>query len=105
MDLFTWIARLLGGLLALGLLVFSIASAAVIGAGVFIVGILLALFAGRGRGPWRMVMRDSSADSRRTTGAGTCSTGGRAGTSAATTARMVSAAVRRTKGFSPESSS
>ena len=61
MDLFTWIARLLGGLLALGLLVFSIASAAVIGAGVFIVGILLALFAGRGRGPWRMVMRDSSA--------------------------------------------
>lgn len=61
MDLFTWIVRLLGGLLALGLLVFSIASAAVVGAGVFIIGILLALFAGRGRGPWRMVMRDSSA--------------------------------------------
>lgn len=61
MDLFTWIVRLLGGLLALGLLVFSIASAAVVGAGIFIIGILLALFAGRGRGPWRMVMRDSSA--------------------------------------------
>jgi DnaJ like chaperone protein len=61
MDLFRWIARLLGGLIALGLLVFSIASAAVVGAGVFIIGILLALFAGRGRGPWRMVMRDSSA--------------------------------------------
>ena len=61
MDLFTWIFRLLGGLLALGLLVFSIASAAVVGVGIFIVGILLALFAGRGRGPWRMVMRDSSA--------------------------------------------
>ncbi len=61
MDLLTWILRLFGGLLALGLLVFSIAGAAVVGAGIFILGILLALFAGRGRGPWRMVMRDSSA--------------------------------------------
>lgn len=61
MDLFAWIVRLLGGLLALGLLVFSVAGAAVVGIGIFLIGILLALFAGRGRGPWRMVMRDASA--------------------------------------------
>jgi len=61
MNLLTWMTRLLGALIALGLLLFSVAGAVMVGVGIFVIGILLALFAGRGRGPWRMVMRDSSA--------------------------------------------
>ena len=61
MDLMTWIARLLRSVIGLALLAFSLMSAVIIAVVVFIGGILLALFAGRGRGPWRMVMRDASA--------------------------------------------
>lgn len=60
MDLFTWIARLFGALI--GLVLLGVIVLGSIGFGVFILvaGLLLALFAGRGRGPWRMVMRDAS---------------------------------------------
>ncbi len=61
MNLMTWIARLLRSVIGLALLAFSLVSAVIIAVVVFIGGILLALSVGRGRGPWRTVMRDASA--------------------------------------------
>ncbi|MFM7273571.1 MAG: co-chaperone DjlA [Gammaproteobacteria bacterium] len=60
MDLFTWIVRLLGALIGLVLLVVIVLGSIGFGVMILVAGLLLALFAGRGRGPWRMVMRDAS---------------------------------------------